>query len=164
MPNLFPLQTPAGQGGALLPLEPTVITGSTAIDDSVQTETTTWNILTIQPATGAPLRSCRVVFDMAKATTGYGAVETSATINFSIGRKVDGTNYRFSQPVLATALTGTVAATGRSAEIDCGAVGVTEACRIYAVMSADATADIDIPYMVIYEAREAPTVTGIVAT
>ena len=163
MSNLFPLDTPSGQGGVLLPLEPTVLTGTTDIDDSVQTETTTWNILTIAPATDAPLRNVRVVFDMNKSTTGFGAVESTATINFRIGRKIDGTNWRFSQDVLATAMTGTVASAGRSVEIDVGAVSVTEQVRIYAIMSADATSDMELPYMVIYEGREAPTITAVAA-
>lgn len=163
MVNRFALKDPSGQGQVILPLEPQVLTGTTDIDDSVQTETTTWNILTIAPATGYPLRNVRVVFDLNKATTGFGAVETSATINFRVARKVDGTNWRVGQDILATAMSGTVAAAGRSVEIDVGAVSVTEQARIYAVMSADATDDMELPYIVIYEGLSAPTVTPIAA-
>lgn len=160
--NRFDLKTPSGRGDVLLPLEPQVLTGTTDIDDSVQTESTAFNILTIAPATGYPLRSCKVVLDLAKATTGFAAVESTATINFRVARKVDGTNWRLGQAVLGTALTGTLAA-GRSVEIDVGPVGVTEQARIYAEMSADATADMEIPYAVIYEGLSAPTVTPIAA-
>lgn len=148
---------PAFSGGS-----PLFITGETGIDDSVQTETTAWPILTIAPATGAPLMNVRVIFDLNKATTGFGAVETSATIGFQIGRKVDGTNWR-AGPVSATT-SGTVAAVapGKSFEIDCGDVGVTQQLRIYAVMSADATADMVLPYVVQYRGTTAPTVTPVV--
>lgn len=149
-----------GSGSVVIPLEPTVVTGVTGLDDSVQTETTAWPILTIVPAAGAPLMACKVVIDLNKATDGFGAVETSATIAFSIGRKVDGTNWRFSAATATT--TGTVAATGRSVEIDVGDVGVTEQCRIYAVMSGDATADMNLPYMVSYRSRGTATVTPVV--
>lgn len=140
---------------------PAIATGTTGIDDSVQTETTAWPILTIAPATGAPLRNVKVVIDLAKATDGFAVVESSCTINFRIGRKVDGTNWRIGQAVLAAALSGTLAA-GRSVEIDVGVVGVTEQARIYAELSADATSDMNLPYMVAYEGMTAPTITPVV--
>lgn len=158
--DIFSLKSPSGGGQVDLPLEPRIVTGETGLDDSVQTETTAWDILTIAPATGAPLMNCKVVFDLNKATTGFGAVETTATIAFSIGRKVDGTNWRFS--AASATVTGTVAATGRSVEIDVGDVGVTEQCRIYAVMSADATSDMVLPYVVSYRSRSAATITPVV--
>jgi hypothetical protein len=65
-------------------LEPKVLTGTTDIDDSVQTETTPWVILTITPATGAPLIDVEIVIDLAKATTGYAAVESTATIQLEL--------------------------------------------------------------------------------
>jgi hypothetical protein len=150
-----------GAGSVTLPIETRVLTGTTDIDDSVQTESTPFTILTIAPATGAPLADVRVFFDLNKATTGFGAVETTATIAFYIRRKVDGTNFR-AEPISATT-TGTVAGTAPAKlwKLDIGDVGVDEDVDIQAVMSADATTDMEIPYAVYYKGRSAPTVTAI---
>lgn len=135
--------------------------GTTDIDDSVQAENTGWFVLlTIAPAAGGPIRDCKVYLDMAKATTGYGAVESTATIQFRVARKVDGTNWRGGTPT--TAVSGTNYA-GRLQEIDIGNVDPTEACRIEALMSADATSDMEIPYVGYYEGPIAPTVTEVAA-
>ncbi len=142
---------------------PQVLTGECDIDDSVQNESSAYvPILTIAPAAGAPLRNVKVVLDLAKATTGFAAVESTATINFRIARKVDGTNWRGGNPVLSAALSGTLAA-GRSVEIDVGSVGPTEQARIEYIMSADATADMELPYAINYEGMTAPTVTAVAA-
>jgi len=142
-------------------LNPGVITGTTDIDDSVQTETTPYSILTIAPAADNPLMECEVIFDLAKATTGFAAVESTATVQFAVARKIDGTNWR-REAYQEAALSGTNAA-GRAAKINVGIVGVTEQARIYAVFSADVTADMEIPYVVHYKADAAPTVTPVVA-
>lgn len=135
--------------------------GTTDIDDSAQTENTAWFVLlTIAPAAGAPIRDCRVFLDMHKATTGYGAVETSATIQFRVARKVDGTNWRGGTPT--SAISGTNYAS-RLQEIEIGNVDPTEGCRIEALMSADATGDMEIPYVGYYEGPVAPTVTEVAA-
>ncbi len=140
---------------------PTVATGTTDIDDSVQTESTAFPILTIEPAAGAPLADVEVWFDLAKATTGFAAVETSVTVQFAVERKVDGTNWR-REAYVEAALSGTNAAS-RMAKISVGAVGVTEDARIVALFSADVTADMEIPYAVVYKGIAAPTITPIAA-
>lgn len=142
-------------------LEPKVLTGTTDIDDSVQTETTPWVILTITPATGAPLIDVEIVIDLAKATTGYAAVESTATIQLALARKVDGTNWR-REAYNEAALSGTNAA-NRCQRLVAGSVGVTEELRVYAVMSADATADMELPYVIHYKGTTAPTVTAVAA-
>lgn len=142
-------------------LRPVTITGETDIDDSVQTETTPWAILTIAPAAGAPLRDVEVILDLAKATTGYAAVESTATIQFFVARKVDGTNWR-REAAPEAALSGTLAAT-RAYKLNVGSIGVTEQVAIFAVMSADATSDMEIPYAINYNGLAAPTVTPVVA-
>lgn len=135
--------------------------GTADIDDSVQTENSAWfTLLTIAPAAGAPIRDCRVFLDMAKATTGFGAVESTATIQFRVARKVDGTNWRGGTPT--TAVSGTNYA-GRLQEIEIGNVDPAEGARIEALMSADATADMEIPYVGYYEGPVAPTVTPVAA-
>jgi hypothetical protein len=142
-------------------MTPVVVTGTTDIDDSAQTESTPYALLTITPAAGAPLLTCEVWLDLAKATTGFAAVESSATATFSVARKVDGTNWR-RQVINEAALSGTLAA-ARMQKIDLGTVTVTESARIEITMSADATSDMEIPYAVIYRAHTAPTITDVAA-
>lgn len=135
--------------------------GTADIDDSIQDESAGWVVLlTIAPAAGGPIRDCRVFLDMAKATTGYGAVESSATISFRVARKVDGTNWRGGTPT--TAVSGTNYA-GRLQEIEVGNVDPDEDARIEFLMSADATADMEIPFVGYYEGPIAPTVTAVAA-
>ena len=98
---------------------------------------------------------------LAKATTGFAAVESSATIQFAIARKVDGTNWR-REAYVEAALSGTNAA-NRAMRLNVGGVGVTQAVQIFIVMSADATADMELPYIINYKGMSAPTVTPVVA-
>ncbi len=142
-------------------LLPGVITGTTDIDDSVQTESTAFPILTIAPATGAPLVDVEIIFDLAKATTGFAAVESTVTVQLGLARKLDGTNWR-REAYQEAALSGTLAA-GRAMRLYAGTVGVTEQLRVYAVFSADVTADMEIPYVVHYKGSAAPTVTPVEA-
>lgn len=142
-------------------LVPGVITGTTDIDDSVQTESTAFPILTIAPAAGAPLVDCEIIIDLAKATTGFAAVETSVTIQLALARKIDGTNWR-REAYQEAALSGTLAA-NRCQRLNAGTVGVTEQLRVYALFSGDVTADMELPYVVHYKASAAPTVTPVEA-
>ena len=148
--------------------EPTIATGTTDIDDSEQTENTAWfPLITIAPATGAPLRNCTVCIDLDKATTGFAAVESTATISFRVARKVDGTNWRGEETgspadLLSAAIAGD-AADGMMVELHLDSVGVTQGARIECRMSADATADMELPYIVMYEATTAATITPIAA-
>ena len=137
------------------------LTGTTDIDDSVQTETTPYNILTIAPAAGAPLADVEIVFDLAKATTGFAAVESTVTIQFALARKVDGTNWR-REAYQEAALSGTNAA-NRAMRLFASGVGVTEQLAVFIVLSADATADMELPYIINYRGMAAPTVTPVAA-
>jgi hypothetical protein len=137
------------------------LSGETDIDDSAQTESTPYSILTIAPATNCPVRDCEVWIDLAKATTGFAAVESSATILFQVARKIDGTNWRRGTAVEA-ALSGTNAA-GRSMQIKVGQISETHGCQIFITMSADATSDMELPYVIAYKADKAPTVTAVAA-
>lgn len=140
---------------------PRVYRGTTDIDDSVQTETTAWPILTIAPQTDCPLSDVEIIIDLAKATTGFAAVESSATIQLALARKIDGTNWR-REAYVEAALSGTLAA-NRCAKLNAGSVGVTEQLRVYAVLSADATADMELPYVMYYKGAAVPTVTEVAA-
>lgn len=137
------------------------LTGETDIDDSAQTESTPYSIMTIAPATDSPILECFVDIDLAKATTGFAAVESSATILFQVARQVDGTNWRRGSAVEA-ALSGTNAA-GRSQRINVGPINSGEAAQIFITMSADATSDMELLYEVHYRAKQAPTLTVVAA-
>lgn len=138
-------------------LRPKSTTGTIAITDASQTESTPFAVLTIAPAVGSPLRDCDVIIDLAKASTGFAAVETSITVQFAVERKVDGTNWR-REAYVEAALSGTNAAS-RSAKIPVGIVGVTEQARIVAVFSADVTSNLSLPYVVNYGGLAAPTLS-----
>jgi hypothetical protein len=142
---------------------PQVDVGESDIDDSVQAENTGWVVLmTIAPAAGAPLFDVEVEVDLAKATTGFANVETSATIQFRVARKIDGTNWRGDAASVTTAISGTNAA-GCSQKVRVGDVGVTQQARIELKMSADATGDMEFPDNVRYKAIAAPTITRVAA-
>ena len=136
------------------------IVGTTDIDDSAQTESTAFPILTITPQVNRPLEDVVVMLDLAKATTGFAAVETSVTVVFSVARKVDGTNWR-REAINEAALSGTNAA-GRMQRINVGPVLPGEDAAIYATFSGDVTADMEIPFVVYYRGAE-PTVTPVAA-
>jgi hypothetical protein len=139
---------------------PGVLTGTTDIDDSAQTETTPWTILTVAAPARGGLHDVEVWIDLAKATTGYAAVESSATIQLAAARQVDGTNWR-REAYVEAALSGTNAA-NRMQKIPVGSIPAGQSVRIMAVMSADATSDMELPYQVIYRG-ELPTVTAVAA-
>lgn len=138
-------------------LRPKTVTGTATITDASQTESTAFAILTIAPAVGSPLADVEVIFDLAKASTGFAAVETSVTVQLAISRKVDGTNWR-REAYAEAALSGTNAAL-RAMRLQAGSVGVTEQMRIEAVFSTDVTSNILLPYVVNYKGLTAPTLS-----
>lgn len=142
-------------------VHPKTIVGTTDIADSAQTETTPYRILTITPAAASPLRNVEVIIDLAKATTGFAAVESSITVQLCLARKIDGTNWR-REAYSEAALSGTLAA-NRSIRLFAANVGVTEELAVFAVFSADVTSDMELPYIINYEGVTAPTVTEVAA-
>jgi hypothetical protein len=135
-------------------------TGTSDIDVSVSS--TNWSpLVTIVPPAGAFNPRVRVVLDLAKAATGFAALNTTETINFRVARKIDGTNWRGSQTVLAAALTGTLAA-GRSVEIDIGQIGPTEQARVEFQLSAVTGGDAEVPLVAYYDGPT-PTFTLVAA-
>jgi hypothetical protein len=138
-------------------VRPITIVGSATVTDASQTESTPFAILTVAPAAGAPLADVEVIIDLAKATTGFAAVETSITVQLAISRKIDGTNWR-REAYQEAALSGTNAAL-RCQRLVAGSVGVTQQLRIEAVFSADVTTNIELPYIINYKGLVAPTVS-----
>ena len=82
-------------------------------------------------------------------------------VQLAVARKVDGTNWR-REAYSEAALSGTNAAS-RMAKLSLGTVTPDEGARIYAVFSADVTADMEIPYAVVFRSLAAPTVTPVAA-
>lgn len=137
-------------------LEPKQVSGTITITDASQTETTPFSILQIL-AGNYPLADVEVHLDLHKATTGFGAVESTATVQFAVARKVDGTNWR-REAYNEAALSGTNAA-NRMQKLNVGTVTKEGDCRIFAVFSADITSNIEIPYTVVYKGPAAPTIS-----
>lgn len=142
-------------------IEPWSVSFETDIDDSVQTETTAFLLLTVKAT--QPAMDVVVEFDLDKATTGFGGVETAATITFQVARAVDGTNFKVGNFQPLTALSGTLAATNRNQEVVIGDMVAGEEVRIMCTMSADATADMEIPGRVRGKGKQSPTVTAVAA-
>jgi hypothetical protein len=137
---------------------PKFLTGTADIDDSDGTESTPFSILEIAPIANYPLADVEIVFDLAKATTGFAAVESSVTLQFALARKVDGTNWR-REAYVEAALSGTNAA-NRAMRLNAGSVRSTEGLRVYLVASGDVTSDMELPYVIAYKGLVEPTVTA----
>lgn len=142
-------------------LDLAVVTGTTDIDDSAQTESTPFVLLTIAAPASYDLHDVDVMFDLAKATTGFAAVESTVTIQLAVARAVDGTNYR-REAYNEAALSGTNAAS-RMQKLGVGRIAAGETVKIYAVASGDVTADMEIPYRLYYRGMAAPTITEVAA-
>lgn len=153
-----------------------VLTGTTDVDVSAADYTTVGGIaiLTITPATGAPLSDVVVDLDLLKATTGLLVVNTTETVQIMMQTKIDGTNWRtvWHWPA-ASSRTG-LAVPDAAQDLDAlddspglripvGIVGVTQAVRITLELSAETGGDAEIPYAVYYKALSAPTVTAVAA-
>lgn len=163
----FDIRSAGGNGSVDLPLEPRAHASTTDIDDSIQTETTAWLLLTIAAPTNYGMMDTEVWIDLDKATTGFGAVETTATIQFLVGRKVDGTNVRLGADSHAatTAISGTNAAAdgGLAAVVKVGDIAAGETVYIYGNMSADAASDMELPYRCTYKSRGTAAFTDVAA-
>jgi hypothetical protein len=137
---------------------------SSTIDISAADYTAWQTLVTIAPASNQAMSDVRVVVDLDKATTGFADATdwTDETLQISIARKVDGTNYRTCHNLI-TPSTAIAAddADGLSLEIAVGDVGPTEDLRIMVKVSAEGGADAVIPYVVTYKSPERATFTDV---
>ena len=154
---------------------PSTSTGTTDVDVSAADYTTVGGIaiLTITPATGAPLTDVVVDLDLLKATTGLLVVNTTETVQLQVQSKIDGTNWRTIWHWPTAAGTG-IAVPDAAQDLDAlddspglrihiGNVGVTQEVRITLQLSAETGGDAEIPYAVHYKGISAPTVTAVAA-
>jgi hypothetical protein len=165
--DIFGMESPAGKGTLKLPLEARVSRGTTDVDDTAQTETTAFLILTVTAPADAGLQDAEVWFDMDKATTGFGTVETTVTAEFRTARAVDGTNYRTAVDGAqdSVALTGSLATAdqGQASVVRLGDIPAGETAQVFVDFSADVASDIELPYAVFYKSRGTITVTPVAA-
>ena len=134
--------------------------GVAAINPGGLTWTNYNALLTITPASNFGMINCRVVVDLDKTTSGFATGATSQTITFDVARKVDGTNWRTSQNLETTAISGTNS-TGRAIELNFGDVGPNETVALYAkVSSVSALQNVGLPYVLMYRAGTAAVISA----
>lgn len=127
------------------------------IDTSAADYTGFQTLVTITPPSGVAMSDVRIVVDLDKATDGL--AESSGwdteTLQLSISRKVDGTNYRVCHNLI-TPSTAIAAddADNRSIEIDVGTIGPGELLKLVVKVSAEAAGDVELPYLVYYRSPE----------
>jgi len=137
------------------------LTGTTDIDVSAAVYTTSGVLLTLALAAGQHMRDVEIFFDLALATTGFAATNSTETIQFQVERKVDGTNWRKGSHWPLVALSGTLAAL-RSIRLDIGDVDTASEVRVSCVLSAETGGDCTFPYLIKFRGHE-PTVTAVTA-
>ena len=139
--------------------------GSTDIDVSTADYTAYTLLLTIANGSARSfVEDCYVFFDLNKATTGFGAVNTTQTIALAVARKIDGTNYRIGGNTNlgeeSPTMTGSVAAVNRGMGLQVGPIGPDEDAQIFCRLSAETGGDCVIPYVVYYRGPK-PTITEV---
>jgi len=133
--------------------------GTASINSGTATYTNWQPLVTVVPQTGQAMQDVRFVVDLDAATTGIASTLTSQTLQFTIARKVDGTNWRYSNNVATSALSGTNSSK-QSIELACGLVGPTETVAL-AVKASSMTgvAVMTVPSAVYYRSQSRATVT-----
>jgi len=136
-------------------------TGEADIDISASDYTSFQSLITITPAAGASLEDVEIHFDLSKGSTGFVAVHSTETIQFSVARKIDGTNWRRDIDSSTTARGADLSGLqGQSVVI--GRVGPDEEVRVEVVLSAEA-GDTEIPYALYYKSAKPATITAVAA-
>lgn len=138
-----------------------ISTGTAYIDTSAADYTSYQTLITIEPNTKHALQDVKVVIDLDKASTGFASASgyDTETIQFSIARKVDGTNWRTATNKATTALAADNA-DGLSVELDIGLVCPDEDVRVMVKLSAEAAGDVALPYVIYYRSGATATVTA----
>lgn len=141
-----------------------VSTGTAVIDSSAATWTAYVALVSITPDNAHALQDVRVWISLDKATTGFADATgwDTETIQFVVQRKVDGTNW-IADKRTETAALAADDADGYGFEFIIGEVGPDEDVRIAAKVSAEAQADLDIPYVVYYRSGVRATITAAAA-
>jgi len=135
------------------------LTGEADIDVSAAVYTSPVVLLTVALAAGEHMSDVEIHLDLAKATTGFAANNSTETIQFHVERKVDGSNWRMEAAYPATALSGTLAASCE-VRLQVGDVDAASEFRVSVVLSAETGGDVEIPYLLKYRGHE-PTVTAV---
>lgn len=121
-------------------------------------------LLTIAPPAGVAMEDVRVVVDLDKVTTGFADATgwDTETMQLSIARKVDGTNWRTAHNLIVpSSAIAADDADNLSIEIPIGHVGPNEGVRIMIKVSAEAAADAVFPYVAYYKSSSRATFTDV---
>lgn len=133
--------------------------GTASINSATATYTSWQRLITITPQPGQAMQDLRVVLDLDAATTGVASTLTSQTLQFTIARKIDGTNWRYDNNLATATLSGSNS-TGLAIELSAGLVGPTETVAI-AVKASSMTgvAVMTLPSLIYYRSQSRATVT-----
>lgn len=138
---------------------------STSWIDTSAADYTGWTALvTITPPPTVGMADVRIVIDLDEATDGFADSSgwDTETLQLSVARKVDGTNYRTCHNLI-TPSTAIAAddADGLSIELDAGTIGPNELLQLRVKVSAEAAGDVELPYVVYYRSPERATFTDV---
>lgn len=139
-----------------------VSTGTAYIDTSAAVYTGWVTLITVAPDDAHALEDVKVVVDLDLETTGFAEASgyDTETLQLAIARKVDGTNWRTVHNLITP---GTAIAADDSdnlcLELSAGLVGPGEGLRIMVKLSAEAAADVALPYVVYYRSGASAVVT-----
>lgn len=135
------------------------LNGTAGIDISEAVYTGYVTLLTITPPSGGVVDEVVVDLDCNKATTGWDAISTAAdTLDIAAFAKIDGTNSRHLLSAAQLTATGTGAHATAGVRMKIGAVA--QAIEIKVKLSAERD-DVEIPYLVTWRGKTAPTVTAV---
>lgn len=150
----------ADSDSRLLNREKMQISAGTAFVRTASFTYTSWqSLIVIAPDSANCLDTVRVVIDLDHASNGFVAGYTSQTIQFSVARKVDGTNWRTCNNLATTALAASSAGS-QSIELAIGNIGPTEQLEVTVKLSSTTgQPDIALPYVIYYQAGVRAAIT-----
>ncbi len=143
------------------------LTGEADIDISEAVYTGWIDLITIANVSNRyVIEDVVLLFDLAKASTGFVAVHTAETIQFCHLRKVDGTNWRRSigenlAPVGETVAVNPTNGAAGLIEMRLGHIAPNEDVKVQVILSAE-VGDTEFPYSLTYRGPK-PTITAVAA-
>lgn len=136
-------------------------TGTAYIDTSAATYTSYQALVTVTNPGSQALEDVRVLVDLDLTSTGFAEASgwDTETITLAVSRKVDGTNWRTDEASDTAALAADDA-DNACLVLNVGTVGPDEDVRIVVKVSAEAAADVALPYVVQYRGGARATITA----
>jgi hypothetical protein len=140
-----------------------VATGTATINSATATYSNWQPLITFTMDGATAAQDIDVILDLNQASTGFGAVYTSATINVTWARKVDGTNWRVETNSTSGTVSGTTASAstgGLAVRLHCPVASPGESLACYVIISSVNATNVTIPYVVYYRAGVKATITA----